>query len=217
MNMPSKVTLYDMLAMVIPGFLLFMLFPLCCQCQNVFFVNGINEVYTGIFVFIVSYLIGLIHHKAVECLFTKFGFRNNEKCIENSARRFYYDYDKNRDNTKNRDYSQYNCHEYFKAYYTLMKEGTLNSIPALEAQVAFIRNILPITLLYVIAICCCGFNFNINPCSLVIFLFVISIVLVVILINIQNKIYYLVWEGNEYLKVIKYGDNITEIDFDFFS
>jgi hypothetical protein len=147
----------------------------------------------------------------------------------------------------------YNRSEYYDAYYALMGKNMLNSIPTLEAQVAFIRNILPLmvmyiitrcgksfcdinlwfgaliilaigiilvimltehqkeiywlaplTILYIIALCCCCYCWDwsknccrINSCCAAIILLTIGAIL---LTMIQNKIYYLVWEGNEYLK-----------------
>jgi hypothetical protein len=200
MNLSSKITMYDVIAMVIPGFLLLMLFPICCDCQFRIF-DGISEVYAGIMIFIACYAIGLIYHKAVECLFNKIGFRNNLKGIEKSAKQFFNNYEENGGNAKNKNDLCYNRHEYYKAYYALMKNNMLNSIPTLEAQVAFIRNVIPIILLYIIALCCCCNNpFGFNPCCLAIVLLLVDIIMVVLLVEIQNKIYFLVWEGNEYLK-----------------
>jgi hypothetical protein len=143
----------------------------------------------------------MIYHKTIECLFNKFEFRNNEKCIKNSAEQFYSDYEKNGGNKQNGN-SKYNRNDYYIAYYALMKENMLNSIPILEAQVVFIRNMLPLTVMCIIAMCCCG-NFSINPCFVAIILLIIGVILVVLLIEIQKKICYLVWEGFEYLKELK--------------
>ncbi|MDR0754696.1 MAG: hypothetical protein LBF04_04830 [Prevotellaceae bacterium] len=197
-NVSSKMTLYDMLAMVIPGFLLLMLFPFCCGC--IVLSKWINDIYTGVLLVLASYIIGLIYHKAVEYLYNKTEFRNSEKHIKKQSERFYDTFKK--DGGKLPDEMPISTrNDYYTAYYALMKENMLNSIPILEVQVAFIRNLLPLIVLYIIAICCCGFPYcNINSCGLAISLVVIAVILLLILIEIRNKIYYLVWEGNEYLK-----------------
>jgi membrane protein YdbS with pleckstrin-like domain len=197
-NVSSKMTLYDMLAMVIPGFLLLMLFPFCCGC--IILSKGINDIYTGVLLVLASYIIGLIYHKTIEYLYNKIGLRNNEKHIQKQSKRFYENLKNDAGNLPD-EMPIPTRNDYYTAYYTLMKENMLNSIPILEVQVVFIRNLLPLIVLYIIAICCCGFPyFNINPCGLAISLVVIAVILLLILIEIQNKIYYLVWEGNEYLK-----------------
>jgi hypothetical protein len=196
MILSSKFTLYDLLAMFVQGFLLVMLFRICGCYQFEFFANEVNSIYS----IIVCYVIGMIYHKAIESLITEIGFRNNEKCIKKSAEKFYNDYKKDGGNGDN---FQFDKHSYYIAYYNLMKNGMLYNIPTLEAQVAFICRILPITLFYIIVLCCCeNILPGINNCTLAIFLLIIDIFLALLLIKIQNKIYYLVWEGNEYLNKI---------------
>jgi hypothetical protein len=105
-----------------------------------------------------------------------------------------------------------NRHEYYKAYYALMKANKLNSIPVLEAQVAFLRNIAPITLSYIITIyccyhccCCCCHSLVpaiVTPCCFIIALLILLVGMVIAFFSIQNKIYYLVWEGYEYLTLM---------------
>jgi hypothetical protein len=198
MNLTSKMTLYDMLAMVIPGFLLLKLFPGCFGYP----IDFDNEKNTVIII-IISYAIGIIYHKTIEWLFNIIGFRNNEECIEKSAEKFYDNYEKNGGNTQN-SLSHYNKHEYYKAYYTLMKENMLNSIPTLEAQVVFIKNMLPLTVVS-IALCCGNNCFNINPyCAAIILLIIgvlIIVLMVIILIEVPYEIYYLVSIVGEFIIV----------------
>jgi len=196
----SKTTLYDMLTMVIPGFLLLMLFPLCCPCWLTNFQNG-----TSIFMlFIACYIVGLIYHKAIESLFNKLNFRNNTKQIEKMYNKFCCDFKKDGEIIPKEKEKIQNKHQYYKAYYRLMNNNMLNNIPTLEAHVAFIRNLMPVLLLYIVALCCCRCCiFCINSCGLAIALLVVFVILMVLFFEIQDKIYYLVWEGEAYLEEIE--------------
>jgi hypothetical protein len=198
MNLSSKFTLYDMFAMVIPGFLLLMLFPFCCDCYFNLFADG-----TGIVcAFIASYLIGLIYHKAVEYLFTRAGCRNDKNRIKAMGKKFYSDYNdriKDAPNVENAKDIQYDTNSYYKAYYKLMKNGMLYNIPTLEAQVVFIRNILPITLFYIIVLCCRKHNISgIDNCISAIGLLIIAVILFLLLNNIQDRIFYLIEVSHHY-------------------
>ena len=91
-------------------------------------------------------------------------------------------------------------HCYYKAYYYLMERQSLNNIPTLEAQVSFIKNLIPVILLYIIYFCCDERSIGSLPSGfLPISLFVLTIGLAYTCHSIQNKICELVWEGYIYL------------------
>jgi hypothetical protein len=216
MNISSKITLYEFLSMMIPGFLLLLLiYSSCClehgKCYVVYEHAG-----NAFFIFalsIVSYLIGMVYHKIVEFLFSIAGFRNDLSNIQRMGEKVKCDYEK--DGGRNHCITEYSRYNYYKAYYYLIEKKALYNIPALEAQVAFIRNILPIIPMYIIALCCydgwiSGFVESVqrNTSGLAIGLFVIEISLIVVMHQVQQKIYYLVWEGYTYLKDL--GNKITD-------
>lgn len=98
------------------------------------------------------------------------------------------------------------CHysDYYTAYYRVAKAGFLNPVPVLEQQVAFIKSMLFIILLYGVylpeqfAVFC-----EENCCVCRIALSVVLCVLCLIVENgIQKKIYSHIWEADEYLKRI---------------
>jgi len=201
MNAISKLSLYDVLSMIIPGFLLLMLFPIC---SNYPMENLCTNVYVGFLLFIVCYVVGLIYHKVIEKLFSFFNFRNNPNHIKKMRDKVYSDYQKQGSKIKKEDSTEnFQMREYYNAYYQLMKNNMLNNIPTLEAQVAFLRNILPITIIYVIVICCCQCSLCELNTSVAISLLIVAVIVIVLLIDIQNKIYELVWEGDAYLKEIQ--------------
>ena len=192
-----------MLAMVIPGFLLLMLVPICCDCQfDVFYREATAA--TAVLVFIAAYIIGLIYHKAIECLYNSLELRNSKKFIEKNGKQLLDEFKKDGGDAEKYKDLLFNRREYYKAYYALMKNSMLHSIPVMEAQVAFIRNITPVMALYIIAVCCCNDGvLGIKSGGLEILPLVALVVLLVILNKIQNKIYYLIWEGKIYLDEIE--------------
>jgi hypothetical protein len=229
MDASSKLTLYDMLAMVIPGFLLLLLMNFIFDCK---LLSDKNDIYSIFLVFVASYITGLIWNKFMEKAFRY--FRNSSDSIEKETKKFYQGYKEEKTEAKakgetdpvkkaeieakieaeTKDYIKKKSfkYEYYKAYYILMKNNCLYNIPTLEAQVAFIRNMLPIISLYIIAICCsdeiCRFLKSlliVNSCCTAILLFVAGIAMYYIMNRIQNKIYYLIWEGAQYLEDIENG------------
>jgi hypothetical protein len=229
--MNAKTSLYDFFAMVIPGFLWLLLISHWCKWNGIFTGDGINGIIGGLLLFIACYTMGLVAHKVldrllwlIKCMLKKFKnkrclqslrsrcifpylhcliyFRNNKYFVKKMWEKFGKDCKENGGTLPNKS-TKGSLHEYYEAYYALMKAHTLNNIPVLEAQVAFLRNIAPITLFYIIAMCCCDCSFwhhlSINPCCLAIALLILLAGMVIAFFSIQNKIYYLVWEGYEYL------------------
>ena len=200
MDVTSKISMYDFFAILIPGFFILLL-VYSCSTKNAYDA----DVYSILIVAVLSYLVGMVYHKLIECLFEKLGWRNNEDCIK-----------KQLDKLNNKlgkcklifDFEGTTGIKvkYYEAYYFLMEKDCLNSIPVLEAQFVFLRNMIPLCVIYGIAICACNtLACNVAcfvglPCCIIAFLFVLAIVLAFIAICIQKKIYYLVWDGFKFLK-----------------
>lgn len=125
MNTSITIGLYDFLNMVVMGFLI--LLPVVNFPTDAVFLVW----------FIPCFIVGLIYHKLMEntlgiCM-------RNKDCMILKA----YESVNGKENEK--DSSKEN---YYIAYYFLIKKGLLGSIPRLEAQVAFMRNLLPILVIY---------------------------------------------------------------------
>lgn len=125
MNASTTIGLYDFLNMVVMGFLL--LFPVVTFPTDAVFLIWL----------IPCFIVGLIYHKLMEntlgiCM-------RNKDCMILKA----YESVNGKENEK--DSSKEN---YYIAYYFLMEKRLLGSIPILEAQAAFLRNILPILFVY---------------------------------------------------------------------
>lgn len=184
MNIASRISLYDFLAMMVCGYLL--LFPFAGE-------EGRPEILFGI----VCFVAGLIYHHAMERLFVC--CRNNPCLIRKcylSVRRQLGKRPAKSDGTA----------DYLASYYRLMRNGALGNIPILEAHVAFIRNLLPIVVLYVVMICCgcpavgtAAERLFGNACGFAVCLTAAVPLLVVCGYRIQCKIHRLVWEGGYFM------------------
>jgi hypothetical protein len=204
--MTPKVTMYDSLAMVISGFLILLLLasvlgwlPLNSGVANE------NSWLSITVISLLSYLIGLMWHKFCDLLFRK--FRNCEYSIKHEYRRFVADYQHNSKQQLAEKISENFKHEYYQAYYSLMAKNCLCNIPVLEAQVAFVRNLIPINIIYIIVFLHCDNALSDfvksqldTTFAFVIMLLFLFVGLIYLLLKLQSKIYYLVWEGNEYLR-----------------
>ena len=124
MNTSITIGLYDFLNMVVMGFLI--LLPVVNFPTDAVFLVW----------FIPCFIVGLIYHKLME---NTFGvcLRNKDGMISQAY--------KSVNKIKDDNFSSKN---YYKAYYFLMEKRLLGSIPILEAQAAFLRNILPILFVY---------------------------------------------------------------------
>lgn len=133
-NPLTKLTMYDMLTMLVAGFLWCHLFwsgTLEEQCESVLF-------------WVVCYIVGLIYHRLLDAVAGKCKcLRNNPKWIEKA-------YDKIKGEHPGKLEEDFSMANYYGAYYRLMQNNCLNNIPVLEAQVALLRNLVLISVVYFI-------------------------------------------------------------------
>ena len=197
--------MYDFFAIFVPGFFILFLFYACCpEAQDAEIRN--NPFLIGT-ILVLSYLVGIIYHKLIECLYSRTGLTNNPGCITKQLDKLNNWLQKESKNNYEKIEAGTTVRlKYYKAYYLLMEKDCLNSIPVLEAQFAFLRNIIPLCIIYGIAICWCNTlarhteQIAGHPCCMIVLLFSLSILLFFIAFCIQKKIYYLVWEGYYFLK-----------------
>jgi hypothetical protein len=188
----SSLPLYDSLTMMVSGYLWMLLWTI-----------GINP-YLGshnIFLFcIVCYIVGLVYHRILERLLRS--LRNMRCMLEKS----HHDINNEFPGIQNLPATRI---AYYKAYYRLMRNNCLGNIPVLEAQAAFIRNVIPILAIYLIVLCCgCPslremINQTFGSCCIVCaVLFILIVALCFIWYVIQSKIHKLVWEGAYFIKEV---------------
>ncbi len=174
MNTSITIGLYDFLNMVVMGFLI--LHPV---------VNFPTDA-VSLSWFVPCYIVGLIYHKLME---NTFGvcLRNKDGMISQAY--------KSVNKIKDDNFSSKN---YYKAYYFLMEKRLLGYIPILEAQAAFLRNLLLVPIYY----CFFADSFSIIQEKWIFIL--VSILFTILIIpflwyKTQMKIHELVWEGKKYL------------------
>ena len=195
MNPISRITMYDALTMLASGFLwCIMVFPpiCCCHCHLGF------EILFGI----VCYIVGLLYHRLIDGLaFAGLDcLRDNEMMIRQSHRKV-------REKFPRKLKRESTLEAYYEAYYRLAEHKSLGSIPVLEAQAAFIRDIVPILGLYLIGVFSWEFGiyknldrFLFTRYEVGVFLGGAILLLVVARFVSQYKIYELVWEGSCFIQ-----------------
>lgn len=181
MNIVSKLTLFDTLCMMVPGYMILSLM------NGIFVLNG------TIPFFIFCYIIGLVYHRIVEGMLSCL---RNMPCLIRKAK-------EQVDNEVNVKLPEPTPDEYYKAYYYLMEKNFLGNIPVLESQVAFCKDIFFILLVMTVAGAYRCFDYSglcENTCNFVMILLISTLALLYIWYKSQMKIHYLVWLGYHYLK-----------------
>lgn len=193
MEISSKLTMYDFLSMMVSGFII--LFPFSCLERG--------DSYDIILFFILCYLVGIAYHKLLECISKP--IRNIKSFIGNGKKKALITFKER--NRKNSEQVSEDV-DYYEAYYYLIHNKCMNVIPVLEAQVTFIRNILPLIIIYLI--CLTGGRFHIvfiDDCYIIQILTIVVLLLPWVWYKIQIKVYELVWEGYFFLKNETYEKN----------
>lgn len=195
----SKFSLYDFLTTILLGGCLF--FSLRINGWGYLLFNHLSDI--GIAA--VCYILGLFVHKSIECIdvrFKKMSYckiaaachsplcRNQPMMIKDAMIAndiFYHD-------------SQI-MDEYYFCYYWLMFNGKLNNIPRLEAQSAFIRDMVFILLPMGASIVCLYWGNKCDCWIIAISFLFIEFCLVAVRYNTEKKIHNLVWETYKYAKI----------------
>lgn len=180
MNISSKLTLYDTLGILVPGFIVLWWFDFFGITSNVQL-----ETTSWMFVVILSYAIGLIYHRILECIMKCIGMRRNPHMMESQWKKV----------KKTSEVPDNIQKLYDAAYIRITKEGCLLSIPVLEAQETFLRNALFILVGSIVKIAV-----EQNGCLSIVLLTILLVLCVIFWIQSLNKIYYMVWDTDQYLK-----------------
>lgn len=128
-SLMTKSSLYDMMSMIIPGFL----FIVCVEiASGIGFDRNFYDLTASIITFVLSYILGLIIHLVSKILFNPL-LRNdfdNIKQIENDVQK--------------RIKEESELKIYYEKYYKLIGDYPKSVVPMLEAQVAFLRSMMVI-------------------------------------------------------------------------
>jgi len=159
-----------------------------CIILLLIFEGNLNDNSLQIFTFLVlSYPVGLVYHKILDVIlsFVKVKSRFYSRLTEfkgDETKRMYYD-----------------------AYYNVTKNKCLLSVPALEAQSAFIRNIWPLLIVFLVMLLVneysCDSIFAIFPRQgLAIIITILILVLPLTRWYIETQIINLIGDTDDYLK-----------------
>lgn len=219
MDFISKLSLYDVLTMLVSGFLILVLFiPIPTEDQSQWFLP---------LILVLSYLVGIVYHRLLEfirqimgkllenetsCRIIKTLFVSNAIEAIKRAKEKVYKTKCDTDDKKTKD-------KYYLSYDIAVSKPGYSNISLLESQEAFLRNMTWIVVAYIIVPWCNGFNCcccccvqstgiefiwylkeSIGVCCLD-FVIVTMLLLFLILFaryQTQMKIYKLVWEAAKY-------------------
>ena len=184
--MSSKLTLYDFFCILISGYLIIL--P--------FIINEICDVNISLPFFILAYLVGIVYHNIMELIWKPL---RNCKCLIEKGRDIAKDSFNNHCDTVILNPNV----DYYEAYYYLMRKNCLYVIPVLEAQVALIKSVFPILVLYTIYLSanCAIINMEDDlRLFIVITLGILIVTLPCVWYIIQVKVYRFVFEGYFYIQ-----------------
>lgn len=193
----GKSTLYDMLACIIPGYLLLQLAKLLFAPNITLEIDNVNNVNNAIVFFTLSYLTGLLLKWLMENILNGF-LRNTPNRIRSAYNKSNCIFKKGDLPDKEEDLMQ----KYYIAYYKALKGNMNSSIPTLEAQIAFLRSILPVIFLYLATSYCWLVKIGHGYCLFIFITIIILIGCIALIWHLQDKLHQLVWEDAYYAELI---------------
>lgn len=218
----GKSTIYDMLACIIPGYLLLLLANLLFA-PNI--TLNIDNVSIAIGVFTLSYLTGLLLKWLMENILNGF-LRNTPNRIRRAYKKSNCIFKEGTLPDKEGGLSDKEgtlpdkegtlpdkegalpdkeedlMKKYYIAYYKALKGNMNSSIPTLEAQIAFLRSILPVIFLYLATSYCWLVKIGHGYCLFIFITIIILIGCIALIWHLQDKLHQLVWEDAYYAELI---------------
>lgn len=179
MDITQKISLYDILAMIVPGLLLMSLGSIITiglqPLLLLFHKGGVIE-FTAFLT--MAYIVGLIWNAVMEYVFN--GLRNNRNMICLSRSHKLKAKDKMGASLLilkmgicemfcgwacGKKCRTYSTHEYYRRYYFVMKNKYCDNISILEGHVAFLRNTFLVILFYGVFLMCTANDLFITICT----------------------------------------------------
>lgn len=204
----GKSTLYDMLACIIPGYLLLLLANLLFAPNITLEIDNVSK---AIGVFTLSYLTGLLLKWLMENILNGF-LRNRPNRIRSAYNKSNCIFKEETLPDKKEalpdkkgalpDKEEDLMQKYYIAYYKALKGNMNSSIPTLEAQIAFLRSILPVIFLYLATSYCWLVKIGHGYCLFIFITIIILIGCIALIWHLQDKLHQLVWEDAYYAELI---------------
>lgn len=195
-------TLYDVLAAIIPGYLICLLLRILIVPQD-YVVRGVDGISLTIFIFVVSYLVGLLFKALCEFLSASV-LRNKPSRIRKACKKAEIDKVVKDKILAIKEDDQL-LRLYYQNYYIAVNHNANSSIGTLEVQVAFVRSMIVIILGYILSLskimdydlgCKMGL-------TLAIFLFLLDVFICILIFHLQYRLHRLVWEDSFYIELTK--------------
>lgn len=214
----GKSTLYDMLACIIPGYLLLQLAKLLFAPNITLEIDNVNNVSIAIGVFTLSYLTVLLLKWLMENILNGF-LRNTPNRIRSAYKKSNCIFKEGTLPDKEGGLSDKEgtlpdkegalpdkeedlMKKYYIAYYKALKGNMNSSIPTLEAQIAFLRSILSVIFLYLATSYCWLVKIGHGYCLFIFITIIILIGCIALIWHLQDKLHQLVWEDAYYAELI---------------
>ena len=189
----SGLSLFDFLAMVIPGGLIIAIIGYLLGYKPfVIDTDDSNGFFAYLIVLVASYLVGLVWNTIMYILFFK--FRNCPRLIKRMLNKIIKEH-------RGKIYitdGEIKC-TYYEAYYYVATHSINASISIMESQVAFIRNMV-IPLAIVTARVESFFHLSMNVCCVRVWMIIVIVLMIIVMFLRQYKIYRRVWEDYIFLK-----------------
>lgn len=199
-KMINSSTIYDVLSAIIPGYLICFLFQLLFVPKG-FSVKGFDNLSSGVILFVTSYLVGLLFKTILEYLFSPI-LKNRTWLIKRACKASEIDEQEKKEILDENDEAKLKRKYYFH-YYKAVNNNVKSSIGTIEMQIAFVRSMSAIILLYMFVVpkvsayfeLCCNYGL-----TLFIGLLFLEILILALVFYLQFKVHKLVWEDSFYAR-----------------
>lgn len=196
-------TLYDVLAAIIPGYLICLLLRILIVPQD-YVVKRIDSISLTIFIFVVSYLVGLLFKALCELIFARI-LRNCPLLIRKACRDADIDTLEKGNILAIKEDGEL-VHLYYQNYYIAVNHNANSSIGTLEVQVAFVRSMIVIIGAYILFLSRIVEYYDLGlkmEHILATLLALLEIFICVLIFYLQYRLHRLVWEDSFYIKLTK--------------
>lgn len=203
----SNTTLYDLLSAILPGYLVLLWMQLSFpSIISLGYLNATGNLTNAIIVFVLSYIVGLVFKILIASALNPI-LRNRTNTIYSSLliaevpETFVSDIRNllKKENSSNSEGGSGKRSDpkktlYYKSYYRALKARPNTPIPIMESQVAFLRSMIAIVLIYILSAYWISIPAGISTFSLAAALIILEIIMIFLVIHIQKNIYRIVWE-----------------------
>ena len=182
-TLSTKASLYDLLSMIIPGYLVLFLLHQSFFQQMAWHYDDVTF---GVVTFAISYIVGILIHLVAKAVFSSL---RNRECLVSKAKDYV---NKKLLQTKDVRMIEENV-SYYEAYY-IASRYAWSSVPILEAQYSFLRSALIVELLYLV------FGCKVFSCPCILsFIAVLGVITIFLMLYLLYKTHIRIWEDYAYI------------------